>query len=358
MGQHWLARGLAHYEACRWDEAAAALEHSLIDEPESAATAWYRLGNVRSEQGRDEDALACFERSLALDPSSAKAWNNLGAACQRLGSLEQGRAAYRAALERDPGLFEPYLNLGRLSEVVGDFASAAEYFRAGLSHHPGHPMLVHLLSAASGEKTARAPRDHIVAYFDGFAASFDHHLVDGLGYRVPRLLAQMADASLRPGCRAVDLGCGTGLVGEALEGRGIELVGVDLSPRMLELAAKRGAYARLILDDATEALRGFPASSFDAVFAADVFIYIGELRELFRCVARTLAPRGVFAFSVELLEHGDYRLLPNGRDAHALAHLRDLAAGAGLSEISMQAVDLRGEKDGTAKGALLLLQRP
>jgi predicted TPR repeat methyltransferase len=358
MATSWLDKSLAHYEACRWDEAATALEHSLADEPRNAATAWYRLGNVRSEQGRDRDAIACFERSLALDSSSAKAWNNLGAAYQRLGSPEQGRAAYRAALAREPELFEPYLNLGRLSEVVGDLTAAAEYFRTGLSHHPGHPMLVHLLSAASGESTACAPRDHVVAYFDGFAASFDHHLVEGLGYRVPRLLSQMVSASLHAGSRVLDLGCGTGLVGEAIDARGIELVGVDLSPRMLELAEKRGSYRRLILGDATETLRGLAAGSFDVVLAADVLVYIGDLAALFEAVARALAPGGVFAFSVELLAQGSYRLQSSGRYAHALTYLRSRAAGAGMSTVSIEPVDIRGERDGVAKGALLLLQRP
>jgi predicted TPR repeat methyltransferase len=357
MENGWLAKSLEHYDACRWNEAVAALERSLIDEPESAATAWYRLGNVRGEQGRVDDALTCFERSLALDPSSAKAWNNLGAACQRLGSLDRGRAAYRTALHRDPSLFEPYLNLGRLCEVVGDLAAAAAYLKAGLSRYPGHPMLVHLLSAAIGENTARAPRDHVVAYFDGFAATFDHHLAQGLGYRVPELLAQMVSASLRPACRVLDLGCGTGLVGEAIADPDMELVGVDLSPRMLELAEKRGVYSRLILGDATEALgRSWPGS-YQAVLAADVFIYIGDLAELFQGVARALAPRGVFGFSIEALEQGSYRLQSDGRYAHTLAYVRELAAAAGMKELAAQPVDLRGDKDGFAKGSLVLLER-
>jgi tetratricopeptide (TPR) repeat protein len=164
-------------------------------------------------------------------------------------SLEQSRAAYRAALARGPGLFEPYLNLGRLSEAVGDFAAAAAFFRAGLSHHPGHPMLLHLLSAASGE------------------------------------------------------------------------------------------------------------SSFDVVLAADVLIYIGDLAELFEVVARAPVLGGVFAFSVELLAQGSYRLQSNGRYAHALTYLRSQAAAAGMSTVSIEPVDIRTERGGVAKGALLQPQR-
>ncbi|MDH4188796.1 MAG: methyltransferase domain-containing protein [Betaproteobacteria bacterium] len=357
MENGWLEKSLPHYEAGRWAEAALALEHSLIDEPGNAAAAAYRLGNVRGEQGRDSDALACFERSLALDPSNAKTWNNLGAVRQRLGSLDEARTAYRTAIDRDPELFEPYLNLGRLGEVVGDLAGAASYLSAGLSRHPGHPMLVHLLSAATGENTAHAPRDHIVAYFDGFAPAFDRHLENGLAYRVPARLAQMVSPSLRPPCRVLDLGCGTGLMGAAVADPGVELVGIDLSPRMLELAERRGVYSRLILGDATEELGRAASGSFNAVLAADVFIYIGDLTELFRGVARVLAPGGTFCFSIEDLSEGSYRLQSNGRYAHALAHVRELAAGTGFAERSARAVDLRGDKSGYARGHLLRLER-
>src|SRR5204862_5355389 len=64
----WLAEGDAHYDAQRWREAGEAFERALALAP-GPARAWYRLGNVREEQGRDTDAAACFEKALALDPS-------------------------------------------------------------------------------------------------------------------------------------------------------------------------------------------------------------------------------------------------------------------------------------------------
>ena len=73
----WLEEGYAHYRAERWDAAAAALERGLSGAADQAI-AWYRLGNVRQEQGRDREALACFERSTALAPGHSPSWNNLG----------------------------------------------------------------------------------------------------------------------------------------------------------------------------------------------------------------------------------------------------------------------------------------
>lgn len=98
-------------------------------------------------------------------------------------------------------------------------------------------------------------------------------------------------------------------------------------------------------------------SSFDVVLAADVLIYIGDLAELFEVVARAPVLGDVFAFSVELLAQGSYRLQSNGRYAHALTYLRSQAAAAGMSTVSIEPVDIRTERDGVAKGALLQPQR-
>jgi predicted TPR repeat methyltransferase len=353
MGADLLTESLALYDERRWDEAGAILVGLLAEQPMNV-TAWFRLGNVRGEQGRDSEAVDCFTRAVALDPAHARSWNNLGTASQRLGRGDAALTAYRTALDRDPALFEPYLNLGRLCGDRGDLAAAARYLSAGLDRHPAHPMLVHLLAAAKGDNGARTPRDHVVAYFDDFAPDFDEQVVDKLGYRVPQALAELVRPALGGKARVLDLGCGTGLMGAAMSSPGIELIGVDLSPRMLELARKRGVYAELIQAEASEALARAPADSYGAVLAADVFIYIGDLAEVFRGVARVLRPGGIFGFSVQTIAEGSYRLQPSGRYSHALSYLRSLAAGAGLKELGTRVVSIRRE---TAPGHLVLLER-
>jgi predicted TPR repeat methyltransferase len=353
MGADLLAESVALYDERRWEEAGATLLALLAEQPANVS-AWFQLGNVRGEQGRHTEAVDCFTRAVTLDPSHARSWNNLGSAHQRLGRGDKALAAYRTALDRDPALFEPYLNLGRLCGDRGDLPAAARYLSAGLDRHPAHPMLVHLLAAARGDNDARTPRDHVVAYFDDFAADFDEQVVEKLGYGVPKALAELVRPALRGKTRVLDLGCGTGLMGAATAGPGIELVGVDLSPRMLELARKRGGYVELIQAEAGEALARAAADSYGAVLAADVFIYIGDLAEVFRGVARVLRQGGVFGFSVQAIPEGNYRLQPSGRYSHALPYLRDLAAQTGLRELATRAVSIRRETD---PGHLMLLER-
>ncbi len=353
----WLAEGDAHYDAAAWSEAGIAFEKSLALDPRQA-NAWFRLGNVREELGGDIlEAAGCFEKAVALDPAHARAWNNLGRVQQRRGLDEQAVASYRKAMQADPALAQACLNLGRLAGTRGDHALAAQCFKAGLDHHPGDPTFEHLSAAAAGRSTERAPAGYVTNLFDGLAQQFEHHLVRELEYQVPEALAKLVRPELEAGSRVVDLGCGTGLVGMALEGAQAQIVGVDLSPRMLEIAARRGAYARLEQGELAEVLARMPAGSVHAVLAADVFIYVGDLAAVFAAVARVLAPRGLFAFSVEGLESGSYMLQPTGRYAQSPGYLRSLAALAGLEERSLEPAHIRREGQGHAEGWLALFAR-
>jgi predicted TPR repeat methyltransferase len=342
-------------DAGRWDSAGYLLE-TAVRLHQGDAQAWYRLGNVRTEAGHDESAHACFESASALDPGHGPSLNNLGSACERLGRPVHALHAYRLAVEADPGLFEPYLNLARLCEGRNDIDGAVHYLRAGLERHPDHPMLGHLLAAAERRSPAKAPREHVQAYFDDFAPHFEEHLVRKLHYRVPQALAELI-GPLPEGTRVLDAGCGTGLMGAALQGASFDLVGIDLSSGMLEHAHARGIYSGLVLGDVCEALAGMPAERFDLAVAADVLIYIGDLDEVFGALRRALRPHGRFAFSLELEDALDYRLNSTGRYAHSRAYVRRLAAAWGFAVTATRPVSLRLDGAGAARGLLGVLER-
>jgi predicted TPR repeat methyltransferase len=214
-------------------------------------------------------------------------------------------------------------------------------------------MLRHMFAAVRGETTAMPAEGYVEQLFDGMAANFDQQLRN-LGYQTPEALARAVLPLLRRDrpARVLDLGCGTGLLGAALAPAGAGITGIDLSAEMLERAAARGVYARLVKSDLVEYLRGADAGSFDAVLAADVFVYLGDLEAVFEGVARALAPGGLFAFSVEALDTGDFALRPNGRYAHSASYLRALAARRGLAEHGIERIGLRIEHGTPVEGWL------
>src|SRR5947199_359558 len=89
--------------------------------------------------------------------------------------------------------------------------------------------------------TPDGKRRYVRALFATIADRYDFITV-ALSYGQDRRWKRrlIALASLRPGARALDLATGTGDLAFALAARGARVVGLDITPRMIELAvAKR-----------------------------------------------------------------------------------------------------------------------
>ncbi len=229
----------------------------------------------------------------------------------------------------------------------------------------------HLVAALSGGESERAPSDYVEKLFDEYAQKFDSHLVQVLSYSVPEKLAALLQPHFHPGGEKwaiLDLGCGTGLSGAAIAQFARHMVGVDLSSKMLDKARERNLYARLEQLDLLAMMEAEPASSYDVVFAADVFVYLGKLDELVRQARRLLRPGGLFAFSVESLEalhqdagsaeRRDYQLNATGRYAHSSAYLTAMASRDGFDALSVSATQSRLDKGKPVQGYLVLWRCP
>lgn len=97
-------------------------------------------------------------------------------------------------------------------------------------------------------------------------------------------------------CRVLDAGCGTGLSGVALMRQGYNNIhGVDLSPEMLKIADKTGAYQTLAEADLTQKLSIEP---FDAVFASGVFGFGPPHPEHLGILIDALVPGGLAVLTV------------------------------------------------------------
>ena len=105
------------------------------------------------------------------------------------------------------------------------------------------------------------PEDSINLYRQ-WADSYDTDFVARVGYvayiRVAEVLSERRGAINGP---VLDIGCGTGIVGEQLQERGIrEIDGVDISPEMLAIAGKKRTkdnvpvYRSLVVADLTQPL--------------------------------------------------------------------------------------------------------
>ena len=82
----------------------------------------------------------------------------------------------------------------------------------------------------------------------------------------------------------LDLGCGTGLVGENLKNICSKIDGVDISAKMIKgIAEKKKIYNKLFNQDILYFLERLNFN-YDCIIAADVLIYIGELSKFFKLI--------------------------------------------------------------------------
>ena len=230
-----------------------------------------------------------------------------------------------------------------------------------------HAALVLIVNASAALKleligqappSSAPPGGYVEALFDSYARTFETSLVQKLVYRVPELvLAAIEARGVRRFRRAIDLGCGTGLMGAALRPFVDRLDGCDISSSMLRKAEAKAIYDRL--EKADLQTLSIDPMSVDLVVAADVFLYVGALERIMATVAAGLAPDGLFAFSVEKHEGPrDMALRPSRRYAHSQAYLRRVVAAAGMEVASMQTAVIRMDRGEPIEGLIVVAAFP
>ena len=135
-----------------------------------------------------------------------------------------------------------------------------------------------------------------IAFHRETAAAYDEEVTREFAVYHQRILEPFLDrvARERPGGKALDLGCGTGVVTVLLARRGLEVVGVDHSREMLELGRRKlvaeGLDATLETGD-VRALR-FGDGEFDCVTIQGLLHHLEELEPCLREATRVLGPGG------------------------------------------------------------------
>ena len=115
------------------------------------------------------------------------------------------------------------------------------------------------------------------------------------------------------GHRVLDAGCGPGVYAEWLAGRGAEVVGVDVCPRMVELARQRlGSKVSVVEADLGRPLDFLPPASFDLVLSALALDYVRDWDAAFGEFFRVLREGGHLVFSVEHPADVFYEHHPDG----------------------------------------------
>ncbi len=310
-----------------------------------------------------EAALEVYQAALAARPNDPGMLLDSGWLLWELGQNERALDTLQRALEFRDGFDATYQRIGALLSAAGRHEAALALFRKWYEAEPDNPVAKHKFLALEGSETPDRPaEDYIVEVFDRFAANFEDKL-ERLRYQAPALVR---DALLRNGRpdhrlgRVCDLGCGTGLCGEVLHELVDALDGVDLSPKMLAVAERRGRYARLVADDLVRFLQQVE-TPYDTLVSADTLLYFGDIRPVLQAALGATAGGGLFVFTLEKLEgdeDGPYRLLSSGRYAHAREHVEELLAATGWTLVEMAEDMLRVEMRQPVEGLIVTARKP
>ena len=302
-----------------------------------------------------------LERALLLEPRRVDILNALGVCARRLGNSARAEKHFNRARELAPGNVISITSLAAIAQSRGDVESAARDMALARQLAPDDDIVAFNAGVASGETPRTMPDAMVTSLFDDLAGGFDKHAVGQLQYVVPRrfseiILERYPDRVFD----LLDLGSGTGLVGVYLGRIQGALIGVELSSKMIEEAAKHGLYHRFHQVNLQDALAATPPEQYDVIAAADVFIYVGDLATVVADAYKVLRPGGLFLFSCEKTEttEADLVLRATQRYAHGENSIRDLCVAAGYSSVKIESLVLRTEAGLPVLGFVCHAERP
>jgi len=168
-------------------------------------------------------------------------------------------------------------------------------------------------------------------------------------------LNYIAERVTLKGARALDVGCGGGILSEALARAGVEVTGIDLAPRVLDVARLHLHESALTVDYreiSVEALAQESPAAFDAIACMELLEHVPDPGSVIAACATLLKPGGrlflstlnrtpaAFALAIVGAEYA-LNLLPRGTH-HYAQFIRPSELAAALRSASLELEDISG----------------
>lgn len=306
-----------------------------------------------------EAAKQLLESAIALDPTLVEAHYHRGVIAMQQGDVERAILEMQETLDRQADHFAANYNLAILYKMQHHYKLAIFYLKKAQALESENESIKFLLAAFEQQKTPEsAPKTFVQELFNHYADTYDQHMQQVLHYKTPEQL----HALLKPyqhllpnNPEILDLGCGTGLIGQYFQDLNATFIGIDLAKDMLAQAEEKHIYQELIETDILEYLQNTDKKS-DLIIASDVFNYFGDLEKIFTECARTLNQSGLLLFSSEVTENQDYLLHNNARFAHNIDYIQKTLS-VNFNMLASEQDTLRYQEKKPVIGQVFLFQK-
>ena len=344
------------------DDTDHAIEHNLAAlkyNPDHAETC-HNLATIYLTQNKLDLALKYWLQALSID-SNIDYYYNLGVVYNYQGKYSDSLGYFEKCLQLQDNHYNSIINIATLYLKKNMPTEAKFYYKKAAAIDNNDQQTQYMLAALESNNTnfTKSPPGYVSDLFDQYACSFDEHLTKVLSYSAPEkiynLLVRHFDIENKHNLNVCDLGCGTGLMAEQLYQHCHNLIGIDLSKKMLAKAKQKNRYNKLIATDICKYLEN-NKNNFDLITAADVLPYYGELENIFQKIAQSLSPGGIFIASAEEYDHSYYKLASNARFSHNSSYMLQIAQKVGLKMIALERISTRKEASNDIAGIIIILQ--
>ncbi|MFV0627202.1 MAG: tetratricopeptide repeat protein [Alphaproteobacteria bacterium] len=294
---------------------------------------------------RLHQALEEYRQAVIINPEMPEISNNIGLILRDLGEYEEALGLFFNAFSKNTQKEEFGLNIVETLYLLAQNEKKEEALKIAenwLKSYPDNLYSKQAFASLSGQEML-SNKEYNEILFDNFAEKYESTLKN-IKYN---LINKIKELNLNIKGKVLDLGCGTGLLGEIINIPTNELIGIDISKNMLDLAKEKNIYHELIKIDALSYLK--KSKEFDWVFALDVFGYLGDVSEII-----ALCKGKKICFSIEILENSekDYILNESGRYLHNPQYIENLLKANGFKQIQKEELNLRIENSNNVKGCL------
>lgn len=308
----------------------------IIELKPKSFEAHHNYAEMLYRQNRIPEALEEYRSAILINPKSSSASNNLGVILKDTADYDEALGLFFNALTLTPSSEETSINIAETLVLLSriDYQKSCKIASNWLKSYPKNIFAIQTNAALKGEKIENN-QIYVERLFDNFADNYEL-VMQNLDYSAPLAIQSVAGDI----CGTVaDLGCGTGLVGQAVKSVQNQIIGVDISANMLQVAAQKNIYKELIKSDIISFLQ--LRKDYDWIIAADVVGYLGDLTQFIQlCFPKKLI------FSIEIDNNiKDYQLDATSRYKHNPEYINNLLIKAGYKDINTQKIKLRNENN-------------